>query len=171
MEKLLSGRFETNALEIKPTTRAGAMVSGGGYQGKTEHVCEIAAAFEERWLALHDYLNPDARPGSRDLHIAVAYVRTPVTAKPKSTCKAILNFFDAPIDTRPDLPGLIRQVTASLRDHGTKVLILDDITRPRMHRADDRTLDLIRAFMSMNVTPGPGRRRHPRLRTAARRTP
>lgn len=33
VEKLLSGRIETNALKIKPTTRAGVMVSGGGYQG------------------------------------------------------------------------------------------------------------------------------------------
>ncbi|MFJ4873241.1 TniB family NTP-binding protein [Streptomyces sp. NPDC088757] len=153
VEKILTGRIETNALKIKPTTRAGVMLSGGGYQGKTECVCEIAAAFEERWLALHDYLNPDARPGSRDLHVPVAYVQTPVTAKPKSTCKAILDFYGAPIGRRTDLPDLIRQVAASLRDHGTRVLILDDITRLRMHRADDQdTLDLIRAFMSMNVT-------------------
>ncbi|WP_431776189.1 hypothetical protein [Streptomyces cucumeris] len=35
VEKLLTGRIETNALKIKPTTRAGVMLSGGGYQGKT----------------------------------------------------------------------------------------------------------------------------------------
>ena len=52
-----------------------------------------------------------------------------------------------------DLPDLVRQVAASLRDHGTKALLLDDITRLRMHRADDQDiLDLIRAFMSMHVT-------------------
>ncbi|MGA5704555.1 TniB family NTP-binding protein [Peterkaempfera bronchialis] len=153
VEKLLNGRIESNALKLKPSTRAGVMVSGGGYQGKTESVCEVAAAFEDRWLALHQHLNPDAAPGCRDLHAPVAYVQTPVTAKPKSTCKAILNFYHSPVSTRMDLPELIRQVSASLRDHGTKVLILDDITRLRMHRADDQdTLDLIRAFMSMHVT-------------------
>ena len=52
-----------------------------------------------------------------------------------------------------DLPDLVRQVAASIRDHGTKALLLDDITRLRMHRADDQdVLDLIRAFMSMHVT-------------------
>ncbi|MEU8703128.1 hypothetical protein AB0C61_36850 [Streptomyces sp. NPDC048680] len=52
-----------------------------------------------------------------------------------------------------NLPQLIQQVAQSLHDHGVKALILDDITRLRMHRADDQdTLDLIRAFMSMNVT-------------------
>jgi hypothetical protein len=79
-------------------------------------------------------------------------VQTPVTAKPKSACKAILGFYGA--DTKNmDLPDLVRQVAASIRDHGTKALLLDDITRLRMHRADDQdVLDLIRAFMSMHVT-------------------
>ncbi len=150
--RLLRGRIETNALKGKPSTRAGVMITGGGYQGKTETACEIAAAFEDAWLALHQQLNPDAMPGARDLHAPVAYVQTPVTAKPKSTCKAILGFYGA--DTaRMDLPDLVGQVRGSLRDHGTKTLILDDITRLRMHRADDQdTLDLIRAFMSMHVT-------------------
>ncbi|WP_420312219.1 TniB family NTP-binding protein [Streptomyces sp. YS-B37] len=151
--KLVHGRIMGNALKHKPTTRAGVMVTGGGYQGKTETVCEIIATFEDTWLELHRQLNPDAVPGSRDLHAPVAYVQTPVTAKPKSTCKAILNFYGAPIHARMDLPDLVRQVAVSLQENGTKVLVLDDITRLRMHRVDDQdTLDLIRAFMSMHVT-------------------
>jgi len=111
------------------------------------------ATFEDAWLDLNQHLNPHALPGTRDLHVPVAYVQTPVTAKPKSLCKAILNFYGAPISARMDLPDLIRQVAASLHAHGTKALLLDDITRLRMHRADDQdTLDLIRAFMSMHVT-------------------
>jgi hypothetical protein len=150
--KLLRGRIESNALKQKPTTRAGVMITGGGYQGKTETACEIAADFEDDWLELHRHLNPGALAGMRDLHAPVAYVQTPVTAKPKSTCKAILNFYGA--ETKGmDLPDLVRQVAASLNDHGTKALLLDDITRLRMHRVDDQdVLDLIRAFMSMHVT-------------------
>jgi len=151
--KLLHGRVKSNAFKRKPTTRAGVMVTGGGYQGKTETACEILATFEDAWLDLHRHLNPDAVPGTRDLHIPVAYVQTPVTAKPKSLCKAILNFYGAPLNPRMDLPDLIRQVALSLHENGTKALLLDDITRLRMHRADDQdTLDLIRAFMSMHVT-------------------
>jgi hypothetical protein len=150
--KLLRGRIETIALKHRPTTRAGVMITGGGYQGKTETACEIAADFEDDWLELHHHLNPTALAGMRDLHAPVAYVQTPVTAKPKSTCKAILNFYGA--DTKNmDLPDLIRQVATSINDHGTKAVLLDDITRLRMHRADDQdVLDLIRAFMSMHVT-------------------
>ncbi|MFE1411236.1 TniB family NTP-binding protein [Streptomyces sp. NPDC058746] len=151
VDRLLSARIRQNAFKVRPATRAGVMVSGGGYQGKTETVCEIAAVFEDSWRELHGS-HPETVPGSRDLWAPVAYVQTPVTAKPKSTCKAILDFYGAPTKGM-DLPELIRQVAASLNDHGTKVLVLDDITRLRMHRADDQdTLDLIRAFMSMHVT-------------------
>ncbi|MFE3858710.1 TniB family NTP-binding protein [Streptomyces griseorubiginosus] len=151
--KLLRGRVTSNAAKRKPTTLSGVMISGGGYQGKTETACECLAAFEEGWLQLHRHLNPGAVPGTRDLHVPVAYVQTPVTAKPKSLCKAILNFYGAPLSSRMDLPDLIRQVALTLHENGTKALLLDDITRLRMHRADDQdTLDLIRAFMNMHVT-------------------
>ncbi len=117
--RLLRGRIETNALKHKPSTRAGVMITGGGYQGKTETACEIAADFEDAWLDLHRHLNPGAAAGTRDLHAPVACVQTPVTAKPKSTCKAILGFYGA--DTKHmDLPDLVRQVAASISDHGTK---------------------------------------------------
>jgi hypothetical protein len=150
--RVLRGRIESNALKHKPSTRAGVMITGGGYQGKTETACEVAAGFEDAWLELHHHLNPDALAGTRDLHAPVAYAQTPVTAKPKSTCKAVLGFYGADAKNM-DLPDLVRQVAASIRDHGTKALLLDDITRLRMHRADDQdVLDLIRAFMSMHVT-------------------
>ncbi|MFD6068666.1 AAA family ATPase [Amycolatopsis lurida] len=150
--RIMRSRLQTNALKHKPTTRAGLMITGGGYQGKTETTCEIAAAFEDTWLAMHAQLNPNAVPGTRDLHAPVAYVQTPVTAKPKSTCQAILDFFGAD-HKGMTLPQLTRAVRTSLHDHGNRVLLLDDITRLKMHRADDQdTLDLMRAFMSMHTT-------------------
>jgi hypothetical protein len=113
------------------------MITGGGYQGKTETACEIAAAFEDARLDLHHQLNPNTVPGTRDLHVPVAYVQTPVTAKPKSTCQSILDFFGAD-HKRMNLPQLTRAVRASLHDHGNRVLLLDDITRLKMHRTDDQ---------------------------------
>jgi hypothetical protein len=150
--QVLGSRILNNALKHKPTTRAGVMVNGGGYQGKTETVCEVAAAFEDQWLALHEHVNPHAVPGTRDLLATVAYVQTPVTATPKSICQAILDFYGAHHATMT-LPQLVHQVRTSLFDHATKVLILDDVTRLRMHReADQDALDLVRALMSMHVT-------------------
>ncbi|RSM65288.1 hypothetical protein DMB66_17345 [Actinoplanes sp. ATCC 53533] len=150
--RVMGSRLFNNALKHKPTTRAGLMINGGGYQGKTETVCEIAAAFEDQWLDLHQQINPHAVPGTRDLHAAVAYVQTPVTASPKSVCQAILDFYGA-LHKGMTLPQLLHAVRGSLYDHATKVLILDDITRLRMHReADQDALDLIRALMSMHLT-------------------
>ena len=150
--RLLGARITGNALKRQPTTRAGVLINGGGYQGKTETACEVAASFEDTWLDLHHQLNPDAMPGTRDLHAPVAYVQTPVTATPKSVCAAVLDFYGAD-HNKMTLPHLVHLVRTSLHEHGTKVLILDDITRLKMHReADQDALDLIRSLMSMHVT-------------------
>jgi hypothetical protein len=153
VSRTLWSRLQSNALKHKPTTRAGLIINGGGYQGKTETACEVAAAFEDQWLALHDQLNPDAVAGTRDEVVTVAYVQTPVTATPKSVCTAILDFYGAPRHRRMTLPQLVSAVRSSLFDHGTKALLLDDITRLRLHReADQDALDLLRSLMIMNLT-------------------
>ncbi|WP_338694586.1 TniB family NTP-binding protein [Streptomyces sp. Q6] len=151
--RLIRRRLSGNTRKKDDPTRAGVMVSGLGSYGKTASVCAAGAAFEDQWLELHSHLNPGALPGTRDLHAPVVYVSTPVTATPKSLCASILNFFRAPIRPAATLPELVRQVADSLYGHGVKALILDDINRLRLHRADDQdVLDLVRAFMSLDVT-------------------
>ncbi|MFG2845363.1 AAA family ATPase [Kitasatospora sp. NPDC048296] len=173
---LVDRRIRGNAMRLTSATWPGVMVFGLGYQGKTETVCDIAAEFEVTFREAGDQINPHAMPGTRALHAPVVYVQTPVTATPKSTCQAILDFFGAHTKGLT-LPQLVQQVAASLDDHGVRALILDDITRLRMHRADDQdVLDLIRAFMSMNVTlvligadiPGSGLLRKARWDSRAR---
>lgn len=151
--KLIRRWLSGNTRKKNDPTRAGVMISGWGNYGKTASVCSAGAVFEDQWLALHSYLNPKAIPGTRDLHAPIVYVSTPVTATPKSLCTSILVFFRAPIRKAATLPELVRQVADSLHDHGVKALILDDISRLRIHRADDQdVLDLLRAFMSLDVT-------------------
>ena len=51
------------------------------------------------------------------------------------------------------LGDLVRTVEKAIYAHGTKALVLDDITRLRLHReADSDVLDLIRELMSVPVT-------------------
>lgn len=151
--RLIKRRLHGNALKQDDPTLAGVMVSGFGHYGKTATVSAVCAAFEDSWLQLHNSLNPTAVPGTSDLHAPIVYVSTPVTATPKSVCAAILRFFNAESRPSATLPRLVQLVADSLRDHGVKALILDDISRLRMHRADDQdALDLIRAFMSLTVT-------------------
>ncbi|MEU9098837.1 TniB family NTP-binding protein [Streptomyces sp. NPDC048361] len=151
--KLIRRRLSGNTRKKDDPTRAGVMISGWGNYGKTASVRSAGVVFEDQWLRLHNCLNPGALPGTRDLHAPVVYVSTPVTATPKSLCASILGFFRAPTRRSATLPELVRQVADSLHDHGVKALILDDISRLRMHRADDQdVLDLMRAFMSLDVT-------------------
>lgn len=143
--------IEDNAFNHSPDTRPGLMLNGGACQGKTETICETLASFEDEWLALYDQ-NPDALAGTLDQHAPVAYVRTPVKATPISTCQRILDFYGE--DYRGMRQAdLIRTVKNAVYDHGTKALVLDDITRLKLHReADQDVLDLIRELMSLPVT-------------------
>lgn len=148
---LMRQRLVNNALKFSPGTLDGLMINGGGFQGKTETACEAAAVFEETWLAIHQELLPEPAPGTRDLFAPVAYCRLPVRATPKALCKAILDFYGSPHP--PTLDDLVRAVRESVRDHRTTTLLIDNITRLRLHREDDEdTFDLIRELMDVNVT-------------------
>jgi hypothetical protein len=127
------------------------MISGGGFQGKTATACDVAAEFEAVWDELHQQILPSPMPGTRDLLAPVVYCKTPVRATPKGLCQAILDFFGEPHPRTLHL--LIRSVREALKAHRSTALVLDDITRLRMHRENDQdTLDLIRDLMDMNVT-------------------
>ncbi|MCJ1676263.1 AAA family ATPase [Streptomyces sp. APSN-46.1] len=152
LSRVMRSRLRLGAFKVRPSTRRGLIINGGGCQGKTETACEVAAWFEEYWRAKHHDTNPDALAGTRDLHIPVAYVQTPVTAKPKSTCKAILDFYGAD-HKGMDLPALIRAVRRHVHAHGTRAILLDDITRLKLHRRDDQDVfDMLKGFMDMSAT-------------------
>ena len=149
---LMRGRLQNNAVKFMPGTRDGLMVNGGGFQGKTETACSAAAAFEDLWRAVCKQLLPGQSqvPGTRDVFVPVAYCRLPVRATPKALCKTILDVYGDPHPA--NLDGLIRSVRDAVRDHSTTALLIDDVTRLRLHRGDDQdTLDLIRELMDLNV--------------------
>ena len=143
--------IETNALCHGPDTRPGLMINGGACQGKTETACEALACFEDEWLALYEQ-SPSVAAGTLDLHVPAVYVRTPVKATPISACQRILHFYGEPCKGMR-LEDLIRTVKDAVFDLGTKAIVIDDITRLKMHReADQDTLDLIRELMSLPAT-------------------
>lgn len=140
-----------NAVNRQPGAKPGFMVNGGGAQGKTATVLDVAANFLEEWLAEHKI---DAVPGGeRNAHEPVVYVRTPDKPTPKALCQAILRAVGETFlksDPFPDLQAQVHDVLVSL---GVRVLVLDDITRIKMHRIDDQdVLDLIRSLMDSGAT-------------------
>jgi len=74
--------------------------------------------------------------------VPVGYCRLPPRATPKGLCKTILDIYgDSHPATQHDL---VRAAREAVRDHHTTALLIDDITRLRLHRDDDQdTLDLI----------------------------
>lgn len=148
---LMRGRLQNNAVRFTPGTRDGLMISGGGFQGKTETACQAAAEFEDLWRDIHRQLAPGPLPGARDVFVPVAYCRLPVKSTPKALCKTILDIYGDPHPST--LHDLVRAVRDAVRDHLTTALLIDDITRLKLHRGDDQdTLDLIRELMDLNAT-------------------
>lgn len=148
---LMKGRLQNNAVKFAPGTRDGLMISGGGFQGKTETACQPAAEFEDLWRDIRRQLAPRPVPGTRDLFVPVAYCRLPVKATPKALCKTILDIYGDPHPAT--LHDLVRAVRDAVRDHSTTALLIDDITRLRLHRGDDQdTLDLIRELTDLGAT-------------------
>ena len=148
---LMRGRLQNNAVKFTAGTRDGLMINGDGFHGKTETACQAAAEFEDLWRDIHRQLAPGPLPGTRDLFVPVAYCRLPVKATPKALCKTILDIYGDPHPAT--LHDLVRAVRDAVRDHATTALLIDDVTRLRLHRGDDQdTLDLIRELMDLNVT-------------------
>ena len=50
---LMRGRLQNNAVKFTPGTRDGLMISGGGFQGKTETARWAAAEFEDLWRGIY----------------------------------------------------------------------------------------------------------------------
>lgn len=151
VSELMRSRLQNNAVKFAPGTRDGLMISGSGFQGKTETACQAAAEFEDLWRDIHRQLVPGPAPGTRDVFVPVAYCRLPVKATPKGLCKTILDIYGDPHPST--LHDLVRAVRDAVRDHATTALLIDDITRLKLHRGDDQdTLDLIRELMDLGAT-------------------
>lgn len=149
--EILTRRLQGNSLKWNPGTKDGVMVSGGGKQGKTETVCGACADFEDELRMLFGHLGPQPVPGTRDEFVPVGYCRLPAKAAPKALCKSILDIFGDPHPSTLD--DLMRAVSGALRGHQTSALVIDDVTRLRLHREDDQdTLDVIRELMDLDVT-------------------
>jgi hypothetical protein len=69
-----------------------------------------------------------------------------------SACQRILHYYGERYQGMR-LEDLLRTVKDAVFDHGTKAIVIDDITRLKMHReADQDVLDLIRELMSLPAT-------------------
>lgn len=146
-------RIWANALNNEPGAVEGIMVNGGGAQGKTATVLAVIADFLTDWEDLHGLQNPTGYPGGRDAHEPVVYARVPARPTPKTLCGVVLDAVGEDWQPSETFGPLRSRVCRALKELGTRVLVLDDITRIKMHRLDDQdVLDLIRDIMDTGAT-------------------
>jgi hypothetical protein len=142
-----------NSSNANPGVRPGIFVSADAGLGKSTVMREIAAAFDTRQRARAQFFPSIA--GNRDRWVPVAWVNVPSKVTIKGLCAEILGFYG-------EMPRTVRHVsetalTARVNELivacGTRLLVLDDITRMKMHReADMDAADFVRSLMETAAT-------------------
>lgn len=146
----LEPTLHANLFSNDPGVRAGVFISADGGLGKSTLMREIAADFDAEVRALHD-LAPGLFPHN-DRWVPVAWVTVPPKLSIRSLALAILNFYGAPHRKADNDSVLTKRVEDTIRDCGTKLLVLDDITRYKDYEPDRLASDWIRNLMETSVT-------------------
>lgn len=140
-----------NTSNTDPGVRPGVFLSADGGLGKSTLMYEVAADFDEetRQMALvfpnmFDYL---------DRWIPVIWINVPPKVSIGALGREILQFYgEVPRGVRTEAQYTAR-VHELIRDCGTRLIVLDDVTRMKMHReADQDVADWIRALQETSAT-------------------
>lgn len=146
----LEPTLHANLFSNDPGVRAGVFISADGGLGKSTLMREIAADFDTEVRALQE-LAPGLFPHS-DRWVPVAWVTVPPKLSIRSLALAILDFYGAPHRKSDTDAALTKRVEDTIRDCGTRLLVLDDITRYKDYEPDRLASDWIRNLMETSVT-------------------
>ena len=146
----LEPTLHANLFSSDPGVRAGVFISADGGLGKSTLMREIGADFDNEVRGLQQ-LAPGLFPHN-DRWVPVAWVTVPPKLSIRSLAIAILDFYGAPHRTSDTDSKLTKNVEDTIRDCGTRLLVLDDITRYKDHEADRLASDWIRNLMETSVT-------------------
>ena len=143
--------LRANTVNTAPGVRPGVFVSADGGLGKSTLVREIAARFDDAQRQRAQFFPKIA--GNRDRWVPVAWLSIGSEVSIKGLCRDLLGFYgEIPRKSASasDLSALVRKVMVQC---GTLLLVLDDITRLKMHReADQNAADFIRSLMETGAT-------------------
>lgn len=146
----LEPTLHANLFSSDPGVRAGVFISADGGLGKSTLMREIAADFDNEVHALQQ-LAPGLFPRN-DRWVPVAWVTVPPKLSIRSLAITILDFYGAPHRNSDTDAALTKRVEDTIRDCGTRLLVLDDITRYKDYEADRLASDWIRNLMETSVT-------------------
>ncbi|GAA5513117.1 hypothetical protein Dcar01_01843 [Deinococcus carri] len=106
--------------------KPGGAVDGDATLGKTTIVAELGKSFERRLLREHPVVDPQM------VHLAVpvVYITLPARATPKTLNLTIARFYNLLLPDslrRVSTDDLNVAITQAVEDHGTQVIIVDDL--------------------------------------------
>lgn len=142
--------LRANLYRMDPGVRSGVFISADGAMGKSTLMREIAADYEAEIEVLREVM--PLTVGFRDRWVPVAWVTVPPKLSIRSLASAILTFYGEPVANKPNDSQLTTRVEAVIRDCGTRLLVLDDITRYKDGEADRLASDWLRNLMETSVT-------------------
>lgn len=141
----------TNTLNTDPGVRPGLFLSAEGGLGKSTLMYEVAASFDEETRQMADIF--PGMFGNLDRWIPVIWINVPPKVSIRGLCRRILNFYGEVPRGVPTETQLTDRVHKLIRDCGTRLIVLDDITRVKMHReADQDAADWVRSLQETSAT-------------------
>lgn len=151
VQEEMTSVLTTNTLNAAPGVRPGIYLSANGARGKSTLMREVAANYHEFLRDLAE-IEPDLA-GRRDRWIPVAVISIPAKASIRLVCQRILTFYGEVFSKAESEGSLLGRVIACMSACGTRLLLLDDITRLKMWReADQNVADFIRDLQEFNGT-------------------
>ena len=150
VREALTPMLEANVMSSDPGVRAGMFISADGGLGKSTLVREVAADFDNNVRGLQR-LAPGLIPHS-DRWVPVAWVTVPPKLTIRNLARAILEFYGAPYRNSDTDGALTKNAAENILDCGTRLLVLDDITRFRNNEPDQQASDWIRNLMETSVS-------------------
>lgn len=142
-----------NTRNLDPGVRAGIFVSATSSLGKSTLVTEVAVEFD-RWMRGQREKRPQ-RYATYTEWVPVVWIGVPANVTISNLCRRVIGFYgeEGTLRARTTESTLVTRVQALARDCGTKLIVLDDITRLRMHREQDQNAaDWLRSFMETSVS-------------------
>lgn len=152
-------RIETtlsvNTFNRDPGPRPGMFLSAKSGLGKSTLIRDIAACHEEDLQTLHQIWTPPTPPPGEcdDLRVPIVWINVPAKVSIRSLCLSIIRYYGESFRVKDTEANLTERVAELFDDCQTRLLVLDDITRLKMHReADQDASDWIRFLQETSTT-------------------
>ena len=142
--------LSSNLCRMDPGVRSGVFISADGAMGKSTLMRDIAANYDAEVRQFAEFF-PNAIK-TRDRWVPVMWVTVPPKLSIRSLGLAILDFYGETVRAQATDSQITKRVEAVIRDCGTRLAVLDDITRYKDGEADRLAADWLRNLMETSVS-------------------